>query len=727
MKNLNYFFVLLFVFPSIVCAQYLALNSAVSWGGEGSLSSRLVIEDDEGNQYGYGRYSGEVDIQPGPNEWLLSSDEEEFVNFVYKIDSEDNVLWVKNIYYNYFGIPRLAGFDTEGNIIVGGTYANTFRYDDDNEVLLESEADYNTYFLKLTTGGELIWVKSFDGGANFNNNIKVVNETSVKFAGFFEGNTDFDPSDEEVIVSSSEFGIHYVIELDTDGNLLNYNFGNGFSDFYLHENEDETLLYFGSFYDNSNTGVDIDLGDEEYILNNVGDRDAYIRKVDALENFIWAVSFGGVERDDISSIEITDTNETYALLYTEGDTTIDFDDITGETTSYELTEAENWILLKLSEAGELIWSTVVHESFDSDISSIRTDDTGIYLFGSTNGTATLTSNGERDIYISKLDFEGNVLWEHLIGAEGNEGISDVDLLEDGSFDIYGSFSATVDFAPGAALWELSAVGENDLMKINLSPCDPSFGTDQVEACESIVWIDGNTYTEDNNTAVFALSSVSGCDSIVSLELTILENSSGVDTHVRCESFEWLDGVVYTESNHTASFNLTNAAGCDSILSLDLSIFSDGMSVVKNGDILEAETGGISYQWIDCTNGNTVIEGAVNDTFEPEVDGTYAVIIESEDCTVTSSCFDVNWLNTQDLSISDVKIYPNPVQNELQLSFPKNQQSIKYTITDVLGNVLLQESETNTDHIHFAVNYPSGIYFLMIQTDTEHTAIRFIKE
>ncbi len=118
---------------------------------------------------------------------------------------------------------------------------------------------------------------------------------------------------------------------------------------------------------------------------------------------------------------------------------------------------------------------------------------------------------------------------------------------------------------------------------------PVFGaTDVITACESYTWIDGITYTESNNTATDTLTNINGCDSIVALDLTILQPSTGTDVITACESYTWIDGITYTESNNTATYSLTNAVGCDSIVSLNLTIdgscIPTSVSEISNNDI-----------------------------------------------------------------------------------------------------------------------------------------------
>ena len=120
------------------------------------------------------------------------------------------------------------------------------------------------------------------------------------------------------------------------------------------------------------------------------------------------------------------------------------------------------------------------------------------------------------------------------------------------------------------------------------------GVDVQIACDSYTWIDGNTYTSSNNTATHTLTNSLGCDSVVTLDLTINNSTTGVDVQIACDSYTWIDGNTYTSSNNTATHTLTTSSGCDSVVTLNLTINNSttGMDIQIACD---------SYTWID---GNT---------------------------------------------------------------------------------------------------------------------------
>src|SRR5690554_1135881 len=159
-------------------------------------------------------------------------------------------------------------------------------------------------------------------------------------------------------------------------------------------------------------------------------------------------------------------------------------------------------------------------------------------------------------------------------------------------------------------------GCDSIVSLDLTIHDVVYGTDTQIACHSFTWIDGNTYTSSNNTATHTIvgGAVNGCDSIVSLDLTIHDVVYGTDTQIACHSFTWIDGNTYTSSNNTATYTIVGGAvnGCDSIVSLDLTIHD----VVYGTD---TQIACHSFTWIDgytyTSNNNTathtIVGGAVN--------------------------------------------------------------------------------------------------------------------
>ncbi len=147
-------------------------------------------------------------------------------------------------------------------------------------------------------------------------------------------------------------------------------------------------------------------------------------------------------------------------------------------------------------------------------------------------------------------------------------------------------------------------GCDSLVTLDLTINNSETATDIQSACDSYTWIDGNTYTASNNSATFVLTNASGCDSTVTLDLTITNSNTGTDTQTACDSYMWIDGNTYTASNNSATFVLINSAGCDSTVTLDLTITNSNTGT-------DTQTACDSYMWID---GNTYTASNNSATF-----------------------------------------------------------------------------------------------------------------
>ena len=92
--------------------------------------------------------------------------------------------------------------------------------------------------------------------------------------------------------------------------------------------------------------------------------------------------------------------------------------------------------------------------------------TGTVDFNPGAGTATLSAVGE-DIYISKLDPDGNFLWAKSISGPSDESIESIELDANDNIYMTGFFGGTVDFDPGVGVTNLVSRGYSDAFFLKL--------------------------------------------------------------------------------------------------------------------------------------------------------------------------------------------------------------------------------------------------------------------
>lgn len=208
--------------------------------------------------------------------------------------------------------------------------------------------------------------------------------------------------------------------------------------------------------------------------------------------------------------------------------------------------------------------------------------------------------------------------------------------------------------------------------------------------------------------------INGCTSTSTINITTLEPTSSTINQSTCSSFI-LNGQTYTSSN-TYTQTLTNSAGCDSVITLNLTINTVDSSVVINGNVLTASLTGVMYQWINCGNANAIIPNETNQSFTALTSGTYAVIITQNGCSDTSACFTFTSVGMAENAFgSQIKIYPSPGKGILIIE-GDFQEQINITLTDVSGKQVLSKIEDGLTR-KYELNTESlsnGMYLLKIQ-------------
>jgi len=270
----------------------------------------------------------------------------------------------------------------------------------------------------------------------------------------------------------------------------------------------------------------------------------------------------------------------------------------------------------------------------------------------------------------------------------------------------------------------NAAGCDSVVTLNLTINSSNTGTDVITACDSYTWIDGNTYTASNNSATYTLTNAAGCDSVVTLNLTINSSNTGTDVITACDSYTWIDGNTYTASNNSATYTLTNVAGCDSVVTLDLTIESIDATVTLSGLTISALPGYDSYQWYECTaNGLVVLNNETNDSIVITANGDYTVVINNNNCSDTSDCVTITNIGFRENNQVSFRLFPNPTQGMVKIERNNSISPIgiyQLQLVDSHGK-MIQNSQVNFQDGFIVINldnYPAGVYQLTLMNQHE---------
>lgn len=219
----------------------------------------------------------------------------------------------------------------------------------------------------------------------------------------------------------------------------------------------------GVFWDKAN----FDMPPGSYYLTSAGASDVFISKMRNNGDLVWAKQLAGQNYTEGNDITVDDNGNLYIVGSFEAAT--DFDPGSG---TYSLTPKgyKDAFVCKLDSNGNFIWAKQFGgeaQAMDQcEARSVAVDasgnvyTTGLILYGKADfdpgaGNYLLTTAGDFDIFISKLDSNGNFVWANRIGGNKRDVSSKIVSDEKGNICLTGTYTGSVDFDPGAGTLILS--------------------------------------------------------------------------------------------------------------------------------------------------------------------------------------------------------------------------------------------------------------------------------
>ncbi|HRN40574.1 MAG TPA: T9SS type A sorting domain-containing protein, partial [Vicingus sp.] len=396
-------------------------------------------------------------------------------------------------------------------------------------------------------------------------------------------------------------------------------------------------------------------------------------------------------------------------------------------------------LVQFNSLGVRQWGTYYGGTGEDTGASKAVDASGnVYLIGSTSSTTGISTvgahqstygGGGRDAFFVQFNSTGERQWGTYYGGTSDDfGVSNI---VDASGKMY--FTGGTQSSTGIAtsgIHQSTFGGNYDAFLVQFE-CVASTGTDVQASCNSIMWLDGNTYTSSTNTPTFTIpgGEFFGCDSVVTLNFSYNPIIS-TDVQTACNSFTWINGNTYTSSINTPTFTIQGgaASGCDSVVKLNLTITTINNTTSLNNDTIIANETGATYQWLDCNNGNAIISGETNQSYNPVLSGDYMVVLTKNGCSDSSACVNVVLTGISELVNSFVKIYPNPTTTDFIIELANYLPRTQLSIVSVEGKTVYTNNTINTNKIIVnAADWSKGIYVVKITDEKNTQILKLIKQ
>ncbi|MFM1931923.1 MAG: hypothetical protein RL226_1226, partial [Bacteroidota bacterium] len=532
-----------------------------------------VKVDQEGSIVAVGEFTNSIDVDPGLGTSTFTS-AGSYDGLVVKLDPAGELVWARQLTapqsVRCYGLT----IDSEGNIYAHGTFNGTADFDPGPDVFnLVATGNDNTFLTKFNAAGELIW--AFKSLA-FIFDITVDSDDNLLFTGTFSNTVDFDPGSMSLNISSEGSSDAYVSKWTNSGTLIwaktfggvNPDKGNGIAV------DDEGDVYvIGEFF---NDAIDFDPGPGVTELISLGATDAFILKLDAMGNLEWVNQIGGLLDQKGRTISVDIFGDVIATG-TFNDV-VDFDAGPDEVI-LDGALNQNTFFTKLQAGdGSLIWVKLIESAPQITVTyNVQTDDLGnIYSTGEfanwadfdpSEDTAILESVGSSDGFVYKLDAAGNYEWAKQLDLG-----RDLHICLDADANLFGcgTSQAGADFNPGPGVFTSNSNG-GFIRK--LSPCSPSTSSINVFACNSYTVPSGDLTYYASGIYLDTLTNINCCDSIITINLTLNTSTSSTIYESACDTYLSPSGLYNWDTTGIYNDTIPNVAGCDSVITVYLSILT----------------------------------------------------------------------------------------------------------------------------------------------------------
>ncbi len=491
--------------------------------------------------------------------------------------------------------------------------------------------------------------------------------------GIFEGTATFGS------YSLTSYGLQdiFVAKMDPNGNWIWANQANGLgwnSATGVVTDNVGNVYVTGHFLETTTFG--------QYSLTSNGGSDIFVAKLDINGEWSWVTQAGGILDDSGYCLSKDDFENIYLVGHFQETATYG---------TYSLTSngGEDIFVAQLSPIGEWVWVTNAGGNITDYGLGISTTNEGIvYITGefrstATFGTNSLVSDDYGDIYVAKLDSNGNWIWATQAGGIGLDRSYGITLDNAENIYVAGHFQETATYGTNS----LTSNGGDDIFVAQLSSSGEwnwatnAGSIDDDRGFDMIIDNDGNNYI----TGHFQETAIFGSDSVASNGL--------------------LDIFLAKITSDGNWFWVTQAGGSD---------VDSGYGVTMN------DTGSIylTGEFSDIANFGTLslTSYGTSDIFVAKLNNSNSI----ENCTIITQC--------------DLSNYPNPFNPTTTISFSIFKESIiDLSIFNIKGHKIKSVVKRSFEAGNHSViwngdddsgnSVSSGIYFYKLNVNGKTKAVR----
>lgn len=504
--------------------------------------------------------------------------------------------------------------------------------------------------------------------------------------------------------------------------------------------------------------LDGDPGSDDLIFDGQNMGTIFIQKISPQGELVWIKVLGedgtGIINGNAMALD-TNGNIYVTGLYSG---TIDFnpDSLENNITS---TGATDGFLIKIHSDGNFEWvKTITGTGYTSVYGLTLDNEQNPIVFGTFSETAdfdmdtsvnNLSSSGNRDIFIQKVDPDANLIWvKQLYGTSIEDALCIV--AADQAIYITGAYHGTKDFDPGIGVYELTSLGDMDIYLAKLT------NNGHLVWAKSIggIWGEYPTDLLVDSTGDIIMSGTFGSPNLdfdPNSGSHILSPSQYSDAFVlkisSSGNFEWVKalGNVETNSAHDLALNSKNeiyvtgryankidldpGTGVQLVTTINDEIGCFTVLLDENGNYIWSQNVG-RYGYEVCTDkdDNLFLIGSFSTTTDFDPGPGQANITT----TITYSSFNMflqklsyETVGLKPILNSDISIYPNPAVSSLIVKRPLSNNCI-ITCYELNGKKIFEQQSSDVEILVNLENIASGTYTIELNDGSQIIRTKLVK-
>lgn len=685
-----------------------------------------IDADNSGNVVIGGRFGDNIDLNPGAGtaNHVNSGTSEDI--FITKWNSSGSYLWSHTVGAN--GTDYITDIDIDGNdnIIACGYFGGSFDINPGGSVeTISAMATKNGLIWKLDANGVHQWSQVYQSITN--NEVTVVETNGLNeiyAAGTLDGTVDFDPGAGTMNQAGAEDG--FLLHMDESGTFLSLGqYGNTTDKVTIRDialSGSEYISIVGSFDGTADMNPDTPV--TNIVASGSGTDGFLVTMYNCLPTSITPdyANLPAISEEcsaSLTTVVPTATNQCGTTIQGVPDMTSPitsvgthmvtwtYDDLRGNITTQTQSVTVTDGSAPTPDAANLTWINAQCQ-VDTVIPPTATDNCIGQITGVSNVSFPITSLGTTIITWIYADSAGNVTTQqqNVTISDTQAPIPDVTSLA----DLTGECSISMPTAPTAT--------DSCSGTVSGTP-DVAFPI-WTQGTTVVTWTftdnAGNTSTQTQNFTVTDTTApvpdvanlpdlIDPCE-VTGTTVTATDNCFGQMGGQTSVPFP-----ISTPGTTVITWTFDDGNGNISTQTQNIIITGLDTSTTVAGSTITAGLSGVQYQWIDCGNGNQAITGATFQSYMATAPGSYAVVVSNGSCADTSSCRTITTIGLEEYGSTEVKVYPNPANESITISFTGQQNGQHVRVLDMSGKCIATYDAAAQQLTVDVADFASGMYLI----------------